>query len=78
MYFIIVLSQSFISYLIPLNSIFGVAIELILLEESIQYISYVPIDAILDMNQITNQSILIDHLHYIVANKYHYIIPSLS
>jgi len=40
--------QSIISYLIPLNSIFEVAIE------SIQYISYVTMGAILDLNQISD------------------------
>ena len=58
--------QSIISYLIPLNSIFEVAIE------SIQYISYVTMGAILDLNQISDQSILIDCLHYVVASKYNY------
>ena len=30
------------------------------------------IGAILDLNQISDQSILIDCLHYVVASKYHY------
>ncbi|TYH82898.1 hypothetical protein ES332_D02G093700v1 [Gossypium tomentosum] len=64
--------QSIISYLIPLNSIFEVAIESIPFNESIQYISYVPIGAILDLNKISDQSILIDYLHYVVTSKYHY------
>ena len=64
--------HSIIFYLIPLNSMFEVAIESILFNESIQYISYVPIGAILDLNQISDQSILIDCLHYVVASKYHY------
>ncbi|KAG4170925.1 hypothetical protein ERO13_A12G178610v2 [Gossypium hirsutum] len=64
--------QSIISYLIPLNFIFEVVIGSILFNESIQYISYVPIGAILDLNQISDQSILIDCLHYVVASKYHY------
>ncbi|KAB2040448.1 hypothetical protein ES319_D02G084100v1 [Gossypium barbadense] len=64
--------QSIISYLIPLNSIFEVVIESIPFNESIQYISYVPIGAILDLNKISDQSILIDYLHYVVTSKYHY------
>ncbi|KAJ0086656.1 hypothetical protein Patl1_07339 [Pistacia atlantica] len=35
-------------------------------------LSYVPIGAILDLNPISDQSILIDCLHYVVASKYHY------
>ncbi|KAL4303208.1 hypothetical protein GQ457_10G029510 [Hibiscus cannabinus] len=41
------------------------------LKVSIQYISYVPIAAILDFNKILDQSILSDHPHYVVASKYH-------
>ncbi|TYG50121.1 hypothetical protein ES288_D10G149900v1 [Gossypium darwinii] len=66
--------QSIISYLIPLNSIFEVAIGSNLFNESIQYISDVPIGAILDLNYISDQFILIDCLYYVVASKYHYFL----
>ncbi|KAK0571855.1 hypothetical protein LWI29_022677 [Acer saccharum] len=51
-------------------TIYGLVVALALL--SIQYISYVPIGAILDLNPISDQSILIYCLHYVVASKYHY------
>ena len=63
--------QSIVSYLILLNFIFEVAIGYIHLKKSIQYIFYVPIGVILDLNQILDQSILIDCLRYVVASKYH-------